>query len=113
MPEITKSYIHLPAHNRQKGDNIVTITVSKRRGIKALYSVNRKVLITLLFSREKKHGWTMKKAREWKQSHMSVIEATLVFAGADPKGFVYSDEPSEDYCHTVSFVTKFGHRVKF
>ncbi|KKK75278.1 hypothetical protein LCGC14_2875310 [marine sediment metagenome] len=113
MPEITKSYIHLPAHNRQKGDQLVTITVSKSKGIKALYSVNRKVIITLLFDREERFSWTMKRAKEWKYSHMSVIEATLVFAGADPKSFVYSDEPSEDYCHTVSFVTRFGHRIKF
>lgn len=113
MPEITKSYIYLPAHNRQKGDQIVTITVSKNRGIKALYSVNRKVIITLLFSREKRYDWTMKKAREWKYAHMSVIEATLVFAGTNPKNFVYSNEPSEDILHSVSFVTKFGHRIKF
>jgi len=113
MPEITRSFIKLPAHNRQKGDQIVTITISKSSGIKALYSVNRKVIITLLFSRNKSHKWTMKRAQEWKSSHMPVIEATLIFAGADPESFVYSDEPSEDYCHIVSFVTKFGHRIKF
>lgn len=113
MPEITKSFIKLPAHNQQKGDKIVTITVSKSKGIKALYSVNRKVILTLLFDLNKRYGWTMKRAREWKQSHMSVIEATLVFAGADPKSFVYSEEPSEDYCHTVSFVSRYGLKITF
>lgn len=113
MPEITKSYIRLPVHNTKKGDQIVTITVSKSNGIKALYSVNRKVIITLLFSRDKTHNWTMRRAQDWKKAHTPVIEATLVFAGADPKDFVYSEEPSEDYCHTVSFVTRYGMKIKF
>ena len=113
MPKVTESYIRLPVHNTKKSDEIVTITVSKGKGIKALYSVNRKVIITLLFSREKKYGWTMKKARKWKESHTPVIEATLALAGADPKDFVYNDEPSEDYCYTVSFVTKYGMKIKF
>ncbi len=110
MVEITKSFIHLPVHNKQKADKIITITVSKSKGIKALYSVDRKVVLTLLFDKKK---WTLKKAREWKQAHMSVIEATLFFAGADSKNFVYSDEPSEDYCHTVSFVSRYGLKITF
>lgn len=113
MPEITRSYIRIPAHNREKKDNIVTITISASKGIKALYSVNRKVILTLLFDRNKKYGWNMKKAKEWKQAHMGVIEATLVFAGADPKDFVYSEEPSEAYLYSVSFVTKHGLKIRF
>ncbi len=110
MVEITKSFIHLPVHNRDKNDKIVTISVSKSKQIKALYSVNRKIILTLLFDKKR---WTLKKAQDWKKSHVSVIEATLVFAGADAKDFVYSGEPTKDYIHSVTFVSKFGLKIKF
>lgn len=110
MVEITKSFIFIPVHNRQKDDKIVTITVSKGKGVKALYSVNRKIILTLLFD---KKNWSFNEAQEWKKAHVSVIEATLVFAGADPKDFVYSDKPSNDYVCSVSFVSKYGLKIKF
>ncbi len=110
MVEIMKSFIFLPVQNKQKDDKIVTITVSKSRRIKALYSVSRKIILTLLFD---KKNWSFKKAQEWKKSHASIIEATLVFVGTDPKDFVYNDKPSNDYIYLVAFVSKYGLKIKF
>jgi len=82
MPEETMKYIHIPVHNRTKKDKTIrTIVVSKNQGIKALYSVERKIILTLLFSKD--HGWTMKKAKTWKKEHMSSVESSLLAAGIE------------------------------
>lgn len=61
MPEVTDQYIRIPTGKRtRKGEKIRTITISK--GIKALYDVKNKVIITYLFDRTK---YTMKQAKEW------------------------------------------------
>ena len=66
-PETTDKTIRIPVARRQKNDKIRTITISSKRGIKALYAVNRKKILTYLFSRAK--GWTMAKAQAWIKSH--------------------------------------------
>lgn len=69
MPEETDNYIRIPVVSKKPGDTIRTITVSRDRGIKALYAVNRKVIVTYLFSRKK--GWTMDSARTWLRENKS------------------------------------------
>jgi len=75
MPETTENYHRVPTGNRvKKGEKIRTITVSK--GIKALYDVKNKVIITYLFDKDK---YTMKQAKEWVKKHKgSVTHASLV-----------------------------------
>jgi len=68
-PEVTTHYIRIPVANRQSGDVVRTITLSAKQGIKALYAVNRKKILTYLFDRSK--GWTMEKAQAWVKAHKS------------------------------------------
>lgn len=64
MPETTEKYHRVPATRKKKNAVIRTITVSK--GIKALYDVKNKVIVTYLFDVKK---YTMKKAKEWVKNH--------------------------------------------
>jgi len=75
MPEVTDQYIRVPTGKRKKkGEKIRTITVSK--GIKALYDVKNKVIVSYLFDKKQ---YTMKKAKEWVKKHKgSETHATLV-----------------------------------
>jgi len=75
MPEVTDQYMMIPTGNRKKkGEKIRTITISK--GIKALYDVKNKVIITYLFDKDK---YTMKQAKEWVKKHKSsATHASLV-----------------------------------
>jgi hypothetical protein len=69
MPEVTADYVRLPVATKKPGDTIRTITISRDRGIKALYAVNRKVIVTYLFSRKK--GWTRDSAQAWLRENKS------------------------------------------
>ena len=72
MPEVTEMYIRLPVSPKQPKDKIRTIIVSRSRGIKALYAVNRKVIVTYLFNRSK--GWTIDSARAWLRENSKKFE---------------------------------------
>ena len=75
MPEVTDKYIRIPSGKRKKkGEKIRTINISK--GIKALYDVKRKVIVTYLFDKKK---YTMKQAKEWvKKNKDNAIHQQLV-----------------------------------
>lgn len=47
----------------------MTITISRERGIKALYSTNRKKILTYLF--DKDFDWTLDRAQTWVDEHIS------------------------------------------
>jgi len=65
MPTTTKNYYRVPTGKRRKKDSkIRTITISK--GIKALYDVKNKIIITYLFDKDK---YTMRKSKEWVKKH--------------------------------------------
>jgi len=65
MPETTENFHRVPTGQRKKkNEKIRTITISK--GIKALYDVNNKVIVTYLFDKE---NYTMKEAKEWVKKH--------------------------------------------
>lgn len=78
-PEVTTNYVRIPVAAKEKGDNIRTITISAKEGIKALYAVNRKLIVTYLFQKSK--GWTMSKANTWIKAHnkseKSLIEKSM------------------------------------
>ncbi len=100
MPEITPSYIRIPIHRKTKEDTeFVIFTISDKLGIKALYSVNRKKIITLLFSRDKKYKWSVKKAKEWISDHKS----TLSIATNSNIEDLYLNAP-ENYEEIVTFI---------
>jgi len=78
-PEVTANYVRIPVAPKQKGDVLRTITISAKDGIKALYAVNRKLIVTYLF--QKSNGWTMSKAKTWIKEHhkseKSLIEKSM------------------------------------
>ena len=68
MPEETDNYIRLPLPNEEgkhTGHKIRTKTISKKLGIKALYCIDCKKLITFLFIKAAPFNWTMSKAKNW------------------------------------------------
>lgn len=77
MPETTQNFHHIPVANKKKGNKLRTITLGK--GIKALYDVKRKLIVTFLFAVDQ---YTMKQAKQWikkhKSSAMVSIEATVL-----------------------------------
>lgn len=73
MPETTEKYHHIPVSRKKKGAKIVTIAVGKG-GIKALYDVKNKVILTYLFPVGK---FTMKQARKWIKDHGHKVVASL------------------------------------
>lgn len=76
-PEETEDYIRIPVpeeEGKHEGHKIRTITISKKQGIKALYCVDCKVIITYLFDKSCKHkpnkcDWTMEEAQAWMREH--------------------------------------------
>jgi len=73
MPEITKNYIRIPVKRKRKSNELRTITLGK--GIKALYDVKRKIIVTYLFDKTK---YTMKEAKEWVKKHSNNATLELV-----------------------------------
>ena len=68
MPwETTDQYIH--SGHKQGGETCHTISISKEKGIKAIYCKygDKWAIQSYLFSRAK--GWTMQKAKAWFRSH--------------------------------------------
>jgi HK97 family phage prohead protease len=66
MPETTEQYHRIPVKERKPDDKIRTIVISTSKGIKALYSINRKIVLTYLFDKTR---WTMAEAKEWVNNH--------------------------------------------
>ncbi len=75
-PEETDDYFRIPVkeeEGKHDGHKIKTITVSKDKGIKALYCGDCKVIITYLFSKDDEYGWTMASAETWVEDHSKSI----------------------------------------
>ena len=71
-PEETDEYFRIPVkgeEGKHDGHKIRTIDVSKEKGIKALYCIDCKKIITYLFSKDDKFGWTMESAQDWVDEH--------------------------------------------
>ena len=77
-PEETDEYIRIPVDTGDhKGHRIRNIDISEKEGISAVYCGTDKVIMTYLFSKDEKYGWTMAKAKEWVKEHeKSVIIST-------------------------------------
>jgi len=76
MPEVTENYIHIPIAKKKKDAELRTITITK--GIKALYDVKNKKIVTYIFD---VNEYTMKEAKKWIKEHKaksSMVEDTLI-----------------------------------
>jgi len=75
MPEQNDKNIRVPVsgeEGKHSNHKIRTIIVSKEKGIKGLYCVDDKKIITYLFAKSK--GWTMEKAKAWVSEHTKSLE---------------------------------------
>jgi len=73
--EETEEYIRIPAkgeEGKHKGHKIRWITVSEKEGIRGIYCIDCKKIITFVF--DKKKGWTLEKAKKWMEDHGKDIE---------------------------------------
>jgi len=75
--EVTENYIRIPVpgeEGKHEEHKIRTIDISKNEGIKALYCVDCKKIITYLFAKDK---WTVDEARQWVDEHKDGIATYL------------------------------------
>ena len=68
--EESETHIRIPVASRMSSDIIRTIVISPERGISALYSTNRKVILTYIFDK-RKENWTIDSAKSWVEKHIS------------------------------------------
>jgi len=66
MPETTEKYHHVPVAKKKKGNELRTIDIGD--GIKALYDIKRKIIVTYLFD---VNQYTMKESKKWVEKHKS------------------------------------------
>ena len=74
-PEETDDSIRLPVkgeEGKHKGHKIRWITVSTKEGIRGIYCIDCKKIITYVFDKGK--GWTLEKAKAWMLKHGKTIE---------------------------------------
>lgn len=75
--EETEDSIRIPAkgeEGKHKGHKIRWITVSDKEGIKGIYCIDCKKIITFVF--DKKKGWNLEKAKAWMAKHEKDIKDT-------------------------------------
>ena len=73
-PEETDDLIRIPAkgeEGKHKGHKIRWITVSAKEGIRGIYCIDCKKIITYVF--DKKKGWDMEKAKAWMAEHGKAV----------------------------------------
>lgn len=99
MPEIVGDWIHIPIRKRKANDDVVTLTISRAEGIRALYAKDRKVILTYLFDKE--HGWTMENAKSWAESHSKDVKD-----GEDSTGAEGDNDASGDKQFSVGLLVK-------
>jgi len=85
-PEDTDDSIRLPVkgeEGKHKGHKIRWITVDSKKGIRGIYCIDCKKIITYVFAKDK--GWTMAKAKKWMEDHGKMV--SNYFINADPDTF--------------------------
>ena len=73
-PEDTDDSIRIPVkgeEGKHKGHKIRWMTVSIKEGIRGIYCIDCKKIITYVF--DKKKGWTMEKAKKWMTEHGKIV----------------------------------------
>ena len=83
-PEENDDTIRIPVKDEEgkhTDHKIRTIDIDKDKGIKALYCVDCKVIITYLFDKDNDEGWTMASAQAWVDEHAksyTLVDVTAV-----------------------------------
>lgn len=96
--EETDKYIRIPSkgeEGKHKGHKIRWITVSAKEGIRGIYCIDCKKIITYVFMKDK--GWTLAKAKKWMKDHGKDIKVEVVKA----------------YGKELTFVTEGGKTLDF
>ncbi|NVM21294.1 MAG: HK97 family phage prohead protease [Desulfobacterales bacterium] len=73
--EETEEYIRIPAKGesgKHKKHKIRWITVSEKQGIRGIYCIDCKKIITYVFMKNK--GWTLEKAKKWMEEHGKLMQ---------------------------------------
>jgi len=74
MPETTDRFHRVPTGKRKKKNSEIR-TISIGKGIKALYDIKNKVIVTYLFDVKK---YTMKQAKKWVKDHKNEKSFTIM-----------------------------------
>jgi len=96
-PEETDKYIRIPVkgeEGKHKGHKIRTITVSAKEGIKGLYCIDCKKIITYIFDKAK--DWTMEKAKKWMKDHGKAVSEYIDGAGKEELNNYENEEEDID-----------------
>lgn len=73
-PEETDDFIRIPAkgeEGKHKGHKIRWMDVDSKKGIRGIYCIDCKKIITFVFEKDK--GWTMAKAKKWMEDHEKIV----------------------------------------
>jgi len=103
MPAESDKNIRIPVpgeEGKHSGHSIRTIVVSSDKGIKALYCVTCKKIITYIFAKSK--DWTMAKAKEWVSEHTKKTKSLKEISVDQSEEFLkviatMDDESTEEY----------------
>ena len=85
-PEETDDTIRIPVkgeEGKHKDHPIRHITIDSKKGIKALYCIDDKVIITYLFDKDNDENWTLASAQEWVDEHAKGFTLVEVAAEGD------------------------------
>ena len=85
-PEETDDFIRIPVkgeEGKHKGHKIRWMNVSTKEGIRGIYCIDCKKIITFVFAKDK--GWTMAKAKKWMVDHGKIV--SNYFLNIDPDSF--------------------------
>jgi DNA-directed RNA polymerase subunit RPC12/RpoP len=113
MPEETARTIRIPVageEGKHEGHQIRTIMVSRGQGVKALYCIACKKIITYLFAKNK--DWTMSTAKDWVSEHTKRLVETKEIIIDQEKEFIklavtYTDGETAVYePNSPSFILK-------
>ena len=93
--EETDDYIRIPVkgeEGKHKGHKIRWITVSAKQGIRGIYCIDCKKVITFVF--DKKKGWTLEKAKKWMKDHGKTVDDIIGkwLEGESPEKLLSMDE---------------------
>lgn len=121
-PEETETTVRIPVEGEEgkhDGHKIRTISVSVKKGIKALYCVDCKKIITYLFDKSCKNkpnkcNWTMDEAKEWMKEHGKAMQEIVDTFGLEEDLGEMEDELEEKLEEKVKYkceCIKCGHKL--
>lgn len=107
-PEEIGDNIYIPAKGQEgkhRGHKIRWITVSAKKGIRGIYCIDDKIIITYVF--DKKKGWTVAKALKWMKDNGKEVETTINLCSEDEPNFqaiqdlLDLDDENREFAETI------------